>query len=346
MSNKNIDDLRSWYSEKHAIYSNLASKVESIIREQLEFEGVTYYSISSRAKDIESFIKKASKEKYSDPITQIQDLAGIRVITFVRSEVLQCSEIIRPLFQIDEQNSIDKGRELGDDKVGYRSLHYVAKLSDERIKLPEFRGYQDLNFEIQIRTILEHAWADISHDRSYKFQGDFPPEYDIKRRFALASATLELVDREFDAIVSTLNQYEAVIDERTSKGEIDNPINITTLYTYLNNKLEAHIKDKMIESTFNGGELAIIRELNDFGLKSIYDLDKLIHDAPLVLMTDNFTGYLRNVMMYTDMQRYFSEAWNAHWSGLERSEVKMWDKLGRNIHKYIDLYDISISIDV
>src|SRR5690606_2630134 len=111
-----------------------------------------------------------------------------------------CCEIIKPLFVIDPDHSIDKTKELGTDKVGYRSIHYVAKLTNERLILPEYQKFRDLSFEIQIRTIIEHAWADISHERNYKFNGVLPPENDIERRFSLAAVTLELVDREFDSL--------------------------------------------------------------------------------------------------------------------------------------------------
>lgn len=58
---KNVDDLKEWYHQKQPIYSNLASKIESIIKELFKAEGVTYYSISSRVKDLDSFIKKHRK---------------------------------------------------------------------------------------------------------------------------------------------------------------------------------------------------------------------------------------------------------------------------------------------
>jgi ppGpp synthetase/RelA/SpoT-type nucleotidyltranferase len=158
------------------IYKNLANKVESIIREVLNNSGVSYYTITSRAKEIESFSKKAKKEKYKNPQEEIKDFAGIRIITFVKSEVNQCCDVIKPLFDIDQKHSVDKTKELGSDKVGYRSIHYVAKLTDDRLILPEYKVFKDFCFEIQIRTILEHAWADISHDRNYKFDGVLPPD--------------------------------------------------------------------------------------------------------------------------------------------------------------------------
>lgn len=328
---KNIDDLKAWYTENRQTYSNLAKKVETIIQELLDSEGVTYYSISSRAKDVESFVKKSQKDKYNDPKKQIQDLAGIRVITYVRSEVTKACDIIRPLFKIDEKNSVDKSSELGKDKVGYRSVHYVATLTDDRLVLPDYRMFKDLVFEIQVRTLLEHAWADISHDRSYKFKGDFPQEYDIERRFSLASATLELVDREFDSIVSTLDKYEKETEGKTRKGDLDLPINATSVSNYLLHKFKESIKNNDIIPTFNSAEALVIEELLNFGLSNIYELDAIttsvVERNPSIILNTNFIGLLRDIMMLTDIDNYFTNAWNENWYGLEESFIKLAKKM-------------------
>jgi ppGpp synthetase/RelA/SpoT-type nucleotidyltranferase len=65
----------------------------------------------------------------------------------------------------------DKSRNLGTNRIGYRTIHLVVSLSNTRTILPEYSEFDDLKFEIQLRTILEHAWAEIEHDRNYKFKG-------------------------------------------------------------------------------------------------------------------------------------------------------------------------------
>ncbi|WP_052404310.1 RelA/SpoT domain-containing protein [Paenibacillus sp. FSL H7-0737] len=346
---KNVDDLKEWYHQKQPIYSNLASKIESIIKELFKAEGVTYYSISSRVKDLDSFIKKAQKEKYHDPINQIQDLAGIRVITYVRKEVIKSCDIIKPLFKIDETNSVDKSSELGKDKVGYRSVHYIATLTDERLALPEYKMFKNLVFEIQVRTLLEHAWADISHDRSYKFKGDFPPEYDIERRFALASATLELVDREFDSIVTTLDKYENETEEKTKRGELDLPINATSVNNYLLHTLAKYIEMGKVEPSFNGAEANVIDELLDFDLSNLGELDLLISrflkEAPMIFERTNFVGLLRNLMMLTDTDKYFNKAWNQHWASIDAGFLQIASDYGIDMGDYIENNQIDIYVD-
>lgn len=346
---KNIEDLRDWYKENRQNYINLANKVENIIKELLDSGGVTYYSISSRAKDLDSFINKAQKDKYQDPKQQIQDLAGIRVITYVRSDVIKVCEIIKPLFKIDEKNSVDKSNELGKDKVGYRSVHYIATLSDERVILPEYKPYKNFPFEIQVRTLLEHAWADITHDRSYKFSGNFPPEFDIERRFSLASATLELVDREFDSIVSTLNAYEKETEEKTKNGQYDSPINATSLENYLLHKLDDYIERELLEPSFNRGESLIVEELLDFGINNLNQLDPIVSNAikkfPSVVGNNNFLGLLRHIMILTDIGLYFERSWRSNWTGMAKSFVKLARESDINIDLYLKTHRISVEED-
>ncbi len=336
---KSKEELVEWYIKERPSYVNLANKVESIIKEVLDSEGAKYYSISSRAKEIDSFISKASKEKYNDPQKQLQDLAGIRIITYVKSEVNLCCELIKPLFNLDDKSSSDKGKELGHDKVGYRSVHYVATLNEERFILPEYKLFEGLYFEIQIRTILEHAWADIAHDRSYKFKGEFPPEYDIERRFALASATLELVDREFDSIAKTLDEYEIEEERKTESGELDSPINITSLNKYLSNKVIRLMKNENFQPTFNNRADNIIEELLSYGISKIQDLDDIIDEDNIEFLefSNNFLGFLRYIMILNDVDKYFEDAWNNHW---KQASIVTWRKFkekGIDLSKYVEL---------
>ncbi|EJL28212.1 GTP pyrophosphokinase family protein [Brevibacillus sp. BC25] len=344
---KNIDEAINWYIDKRPVYLNLAKKVESIIREVLNANGASYYVISSRAKEIESFSEKAKKEKYRDPINELKDLAGIRVITYVKSEVDTCCQIIKPLFNIDQQHSVDKAKELGDDKVGYRSIHYVAELTDDRLKLPEYRIFKGMCFEVQIRTILEHAWADISHDRNYKFKGVLPPDNDIERRFSLAAATLELVDREFNAIAKEIDTYKDSVINNTSKGnlgEID--INSTSLEEYLKIKFAKFIEDTSIEASFKGGEKDIIKELNLYGLKSLSDIDEIIGSdlVKFTVCSATFLGLLRDAMVLHDANKYFSNAWITKWV-LDDQTYNFYKNNRVNIDEMIEKYNIKFEED-
>ena len=91
------NNFKNWYIGERHLFKKLANKVESIIFELLEENNL---DIHSRVKDIESSNKKASKKSYSNPEKEMHDLAGIRVITYVESDLEKVSEIIKKTFQI------------------------------------------------------------------------------------------------------------------------------------------------------------------------------------------------------------------------------------------------------
>ncbi|CAH0122585.1 MULTISPECIES: GTP pyrophosphokinase family protein [unclassified Paenibacillus] len=344
IAEKNIDDVVSEYVRLFPVYKSLANKVESIVREVLNSSGASYYTISSRVKEIDSFSKKARKEKYKNPIKDIKDLAGIRVITFVKSEVNQVCNILKPLFDIDHLHSVDKTKELGNDRVGYRSVHYVAQLTEERLRLPEYQIYKGMSFEIQVRTILEHAWADISHDRNYKFSGVLPPENDIQRRFSLASATLELVDREFDNLAKEINQYDSIVKTKVESDDFNIEINTTSLRNYLSLKFKIYIEKGLIEASFQKASNKIIEELSRYGIRTLAELDKELSDGieKYIYAKTNFIGLLRDIMIINNIENYFSLAWENSWSAIDIESVQYFRRLKIPIDSYIKKYRLDV----
>lgn len=345
---KNLKELEEWYRMQRPFYSSLASKVANLIEDILKDNKVEFHSITSRSKEIESFIEKAKKEKYKNPKEEIQDFAGIRIITFVKSDVEKVCELIKPLFIIDEENSMDKGEELGDDKAGYRSIHYIGSFGEDRNELPEYSRFKNLYFEIQVRTILEHAWADISHDRTYKFNGSLPEINSIRRRFSLAAATLELVDREFDALANEIDQYSKVIVDDTMKGELNHYIDGTSLFAYLTSRFKEGIEMGIIEDTYHSGEVKLIEELNSMGIKTLKNLDDIIDELSskgninsILKYGTNFVGLLRDIMMIHDIERYFQDAWNESWDGVNPSDFEVFEEWGIDLGYYVSKYNLN-----
>jgi len=124
-------------------------------------------------------------------------MAGIRVITFLPRTVNEVCEYIEQEFAILEK--IDKSAELLDEgKFGYQSIHFLVKMHPSRAGLAEYQSFRDLVLEIQVRTILQHAWAEMEHDIQYKSTIVIPTL--IKRRFIALAGLLEIADREFQTL--------------------------------------------------------------------------------------------------------------------------------------------------
>lgn len=341
--------LESWYLNERESFEFLARKVASLIEDLIKMNGIEYHSITFRTKDIDSLLIKAKHKNYVDPKNQIQDYAGVRIVTFVKSDVLKICELIEKEFNIDVENSSDKSGELGEDKVGYRSIHYVAKLNEQRSGLAEYSLFKEKCFEIQVRTILEHAWADISHDRTYKFDSILPEKNDIRRRFALASASLEMIDREFDRLNKEIKEYAVEVSKDTEQGNLSHVvIDSTSLMAFMEKKFKEQIDNKLIHPTFKNRDKEIIVELNGVGIYKLNQLEEIINQVIdlgyLTLLSknddSNFLSVLRDSLIISDAELYFTKGINDHWSALEAEGVEILKCLVPNIESILKSFNI------
>jgi len=335
MIDKKIDATVEWYKTHRGSYEALSKKVASIIKEVLDNEGINYHSVTSRPKTVDSFKKKALKKHYENPLNEITDLAGVRVITYFDSDAKKVSNTLSNLFETDPEHSVDKSEQLGIDRVGYRSVHFVTKFSKDRCKLPEYQRFEGRYFEIQIRTILQHAWAEIEHDRNYKFSGVLPPE--IQRRFKVLSGVLELADREFDSISKSIDEYSEDVAEKTNIGDLSIPINSTSLREYLQNKFSTLVELGMSPEfgPDGSGSSEIIHELKDYGIDTLEQLDKIVPDDFIANYkgfsgSSNFIGLVRAILIINNLDLYFKKAWKRHWTIFDDETKKNYGKYGIN----------------
>jgi predicted RNase H-like nuclease/ppGpp synthetase/RelA/SpoT-type nucleotidyltranferase len=157
----------------------------------LDDAGINYLSVDGRAKSIASFTEKAGRSDggvllYPDPLRDIADQLGVRVITFVAGDVDAAAALL------SENLVVLDDRDLGEltaseGRFGYASRHLQLQIGDREV-------------QVQLRTVLQHAWAEFEHDIRYK--GEVPAEHinEFDRRFTMAAGLLELADREFTMI--------------------------------------------------------------------------------------------------------------------------------------------------
>lgn len=341
---KNVNDLEVWYDENFNLFEKLVDKAQSIIIDTIKENNIQINSISGRVKEKDSFCTKALKDKYIDPINEITDMAGIRIIAYVNSDVDKISKIIEDEFDVDKDKSIDKGNLLGVDKVGYKSVHYILKLTDDRTKLTEYKSFKNMCFEVQIRTLLQHAWSEIEHDRNYKFSGVLPEE--IKREFALLAGTLELVDMHFESISKKIDLYSDNITQKLLDNDLEKVlINSTSIKVCLNEVFSEEVKNNIMEPVLGNDDI-VIKELNEFGIENIQQLrnlmkNKLIYNTDHKINKYNFIGALRDAMIKTDTDKYFSKVWHRNWDGLNLEDRKLFIRNGIDFDRIIEKYRVT-----
>ncbi|RSM64866.1 hypothetical protein DMH04_50530 [Kibdelosporangium aridum] len=172
------------------------SVVTSLIQSILNVENIKFHSVDHRVKSENSASKKlvAKADRYRG-YGDITDLLGVRVITYFEDDVDKVAKCIERQFSVDAENSEDKRALLDSDRFGYLSLHYMLSFDARRSKLPEYAPFAHVKFEQQIRSVLQHAWAEIEHDLGYKLDGGLPKE--LRRGFSRLASLLEVADNEF-----------------------------------------------------------------------------------------------------------------------------------------------------
>lgn len=272
------------YDKSKVVLENLSTTLKALTISLLEQQGIKPHQIETRVKERTSLQKKIIRkgQKYKS-LADITDIVGVRIITYFEDEIDEIASVIKKEFTIDKKNSIDK-RKIESDKFGYRSLHYVATLKKERTVLAEYSDYSKIKFEFQIRSILQHSWAEIEHDLGYK--GEFEIPASAKRTFYRVAALLEQADIEFVKLKSTISDYES----KVSKGIKDKPnqigINKASLTSFVTNnenviRIENEIADcgpEVFISDDNPHDLIsekLISQINSLGIENIKQLEEL-----------------------------------------------------------------------
>ena len=189
----NADEvIKKYVSEQMDTYRFLSEKMKQLLSSILSAEGIVPHSITSREKDPEKLREKITKEgEVEYPLlNNISDLAGVRIIAYLPSDVDKIVPLIENAFKMDPKHSMDK-RLCSDPAIfGYASVHFVVEFRPDMLKLPEYALFDKMKCEIQVRTILQHAWAEIEHDVVYKSPGVIP--FRVRRRFASLAAYWKL----------------------------------------------------------------------------------------------------------------------------------------------------------
>jgi ppGpp synthetase/RelA/SpoT-type nucleotidyltranferase len=199
------DELLGEYRSRHLhILKPLAEKLTAHLVDNLkDLERID--RISARAKSPDRFLAKALKAredggaKYERPFEQIQDLVGARVIVFYKQDVDVVTEVILRYYQPIEQKELIPERE---SEFGYFGTHLILAFPEDLFEDDADRDRSPLFFELQIKTLFQHAWSEAEHDLAYKPSADLTKLQ--KRLVALSAAQAWGADLQFAQLHSEL----------------------------------------------------------------------------------------------------------------------------------------------
>lgn len=265
------------FSRKRELYEDFAWAIRDILTDAIESRRLKVNEIQCRAKDLKSFGKKVmtpneqnpEEPKYKSPMTDITDLAGVRVITFFPSTVNDVCRLIQEEFEVIERVDHTASAEQ-QQRLGYLSVHYLVRLGSNRNKLSEYKKFDGFTEEIQVRTVLQHAWAEIEHDIRYKSTSTIPQA--ISRRFMTLAGLLEIADREFEAIQTedaSLRANARTLIEEGRLAEVE--LTPDALRSYLNVRLgpDDRISDWNYEWT--------TKMLRGMGFQNLSQVEECMH---------------------------------------------------------------------
>lgn len=200
------------YRQHSRSFRRMAQHVHDTIRDKCDPSIIQ--NITFRAKDPEALVGKClrtdeGEPKYSDYLNEITDLAGVRVIVYTKSAVSEVCRVISEIYNVEEQEDVGD-RVYKQGRFGYQSVHMLIHL-DKRMYLGKEKAIDKAVCEIQVRTLLQHAWAEMEHDIQYK--GTQVP-VDIAKRFSALAGLLEIADGEFQRIQEDSQLLKESIQEK------------------------------------------------------------------------------------------------------------------------------------
>ena len=214
-----IQEMLVQYRQLLPIYKQMAKMIPEKLKDFFIESGIIVASVEHRVKTEESLVGKLQLKgnKYHS-IYDITDIVGIRVITFYNDDVGKVASVLERLFEIDWENSIDKRKAHEIDSFGYLSLHYICRIPESAYTSLDYPELNQIRFEVQMRTVLQHAWANMNHDTGYKSGVEIPVVY--KRNLSRLAGMLELVDDEFSRIRQELADYRRQVQKLVASGNL------------------------------------------------------------------------------------------------------------------------------
>lgn len=221
---RSVRDAVRRYAERRPALVTATDGFETVFTAALDDAGINYVVVDGRTKSVASFAEKASRTVdgalvYPDPLEQITDQIGVRVVTYVRDDVDAVAQLLAQEFTVLDDR--DLGQETASQgRWGYGSRHLLVAVDASRTLSRDRQELRTFTASVQVRTVLQHAWAEFEHDIRYK--GTVPPEHepDLNRRFTLAAGLLEVADQEFSAIRDRLR---VTVPERPAMSVEDDP---------------------------------------------------------------------------------------------------------------------------
>lgn len=270
------------YRETLPVFEKMRDVVCDVLKKNVDENHIYVTGIEARIKKEASLAEKLERKggKYH-ALSDLTDILGARVIAFYNDDVDKIAAIVERTFAIDWKNSVDKRKMHELDSFGYNSLHFICSIPKTIYEDPEHPEINEIRFEIQLRTALQHVWAVLDHDTGYKSGFEIPQEY--LRNLNRLAGMLELIDEQFCKIRTDINNYRYHVQSLVHSGRFDEvALNGDSFGNYL--KLKPFDKLNQRIAAINQAEIhessmmPFLKALKFLRFKTLADVDNLIKE--------------------------------------------------------------------
>lgn len=281
---KDNADFSATYGLNAPRYDRLRQEVEFILAAAIARHDIKVHAILGRVKTLDSCLDKIERKGIDPSEAILQDVVGARVVSLFLSDLPRIDLMLRDVFEVVE---VDDKVEGGDAaSFGYMSVHYICRLRDDYAgeRYDEIKG---IPFEVQSRTVVMDAWANVSHYLAYKGSASVPDE--LQRDFNALSGLFYVADQHFELFFgAALKSRQQAKEDAVSTGGPDmrgTPINLDTVLAYLAERFpdREHARAEAISD--------FVEELARFTtFESIADLDEWVGKGEKQALQDELTS--------------------------------------------------------
>lgn len=232
------------YERRKELLLSLQREVEYALTYEIQQADLKIHSITGRVKSLSSLLEKSQRKGLDDPLAETTDLVGVRAVVLFLPDLRQVQAIAErtfDIFECDDKVAPNSAEDI--DSFGYMSMHLLGRLRSDHAG-PRYNALKGLAFELQIRTIVMDAWANVSHHLGYK--GTLTVPRGLRRDFHALSGLFYVADTHFElffrqaleaqeqAAETVGDAMEQAHDAEISTEDLAIPIDADTMRALLN----------------------------------------------------------------------------------------------------------------
>jgi putative GTP pyrophosphokinase len=264
-----VEEIKKEFGNRKRDFSALEEEARFILAKALKREKIKTHSMPSRVKELDSFLDKVKRKESTKPFEDIRDIVGLRVVYLFLSDIPKVGQVIRDSFNVLSEDDKIESTEVS--SFGYMSVHFTAEMKKE-YKGPRYDTVAGMPFEVQVRTILVDAWANVSHYLAYKTDIDVPSN--LKRDFYALSGLFYIADSHFELFFRSSKESQAQAIAQVSSASkpqlAQQEINLDSMTAYL----RARFPDREHKTPPAVSDL--VSELSQAGYRTIGQIDEIL----------------------------------------------------------------------